>query len=114
MPYGGRKPVVRTISIASGQTTSAEEDIQDYMVAGLITPSALTSTTITFQASNASGGTFVDVYDSDGNQVSLAVAASRAIGLSGAEADALAPFKWIKVVCGSAEGAARTIQLILK
>lgn len=109
-----KKPETRTVSIASGGTTSDMIPLGDYMLAGIITPSALTSTAITFTASDTKDGTFVAVYDSDGNQVSLTAAASRAIGLSGAEADALAPFQFVKVVCGTAEAAARTLTLCLK
>lgn len=109
-----KRPETRTVSIANAGTTSDAIGIGDYTIAGVITPSALTSTAITFTASATQSGTFVPVYDSDGNQVSLAASTSRAIGLSASEADALAPWSWIKVVCGSAEGAARTLTLVLK
>ena len=52
--------------------------------------------------------------DSDGNTVTLTVAVSQALGLAGLEADALAPWPYIKVVMGSAEGGARTLKLCLK
>jgi len=100
--------------IASGQTTSGEIDLKGGAIVGLITPSALTSTTVTFTASEKEGGTFVAVYDSAGNQISIAVAASQAIGLSGADADALAPWSVIKLVGGSAEGAERIIYVKMK
>lgn len=109
-----RKVTHFSLTIANGGTTSEAVQLREYVMVGLLLPATLTSTAITFTASNLEGGTYVDVYDSDGNQVSLIVAASRAIGLSGAEADALAPFEWIKVVCGSAEGAERTIVLVKK
>jgi hypothetical protein len=109
-----KRPESRSLTVSSGGTTSAAFGVGDYTIAGVITPSALTSTAITFTASDTFGGTYAPVYDSDGNQVSLSAAASRAIGLSGAEADALAPFKWLKLVCGSAEAADRAITVVLK
>jgi hypothetical protein len=109
-----RNPRTVAVPIANGETTSAVVCLRDHAMVGLITPAALTSTAITFTASTTEGGTFVPVYDSDGSVVSLAVAQARAIGLSGAEADALAPFVWIKVVCGSAEADDRVLTLVLK
>lgn len=109
-----RKPRVETVTIANGGTTSAAILLRDYVLASIITPAALTSTAITFTASDTKGGSYVQVNDSDGNQVSLVAAASRSLSLSGAEADALAACLWVKVVTGSAEGAERILKLILK
>ena len=109
-----RHPIVQTADIASGQTTSQALQVAQGIVTGLIMPAAFTGTTITFTACDTKDGTFVAVYDSDGNQVSLAVAASRAVGLSGAEADALAPFSYIKLVSGSSEGAAREVKVVCR
>lgn len=107
-------PVIQTADIANGQTTSQALRVTGGVICGLITPAALTGTAITFTACDTVDGTFVPVYDSDGNQVSVAVAASRALGLSGTEADALAPWPFIKLVSGSAEGAAREIKVVLR
>lgn len=107
-------PRVQDAAIANGGTTSQALLVAGGVITGIITPSALTSTAITFTACDTATGTFVPVYDSDGNQVSLAVAVSRAIGLSGSEADALAPWPFIKLVCGSAEGGARTITVVVR
>lgn len=100
--------------IASGGTKSQALLVAGGVVLGIILPDAITGTTLTFEACDTADGTFVPVYDSDGNQVSLAIAADRAIGLSGAEADALTPFPYIKLVSGSAEGADRTIKVVVR
>lgn len=105
---------VAKATIASGQTTSGEIDLKGGAMVGIITPSALTSTTMTFTASDKEGGTFVPVYDSEGNQINITVAASQAIALTGVDADALAPWSVIKLVGGSAEGADRTIYVKMK
>jgi hypothetical protein len=109
-----KKPIARTVNIANGATDSEAISIGDYLVAGIQTPGALTSATLTFHASTTLDGTYAPVYDSDGNAVSVAIGTSRAVGLSGAEADALAPWPFVKVVMGSAEGAARVLLLALK
>jgi hypothetical protein len=54
------------------------------------------------------------VKDSDGNAVSVSATSAGAFGISGAEADALAAFQWLKVTTASNEGADRTITLTLK
>ena len=109
-----RKPTALTVTIPNAGTKSGVIHIRDYVLVGIITPAALTSVTITFEASDTPTGTFVAVFDSDGNQVSLVVAASQAIGLSAAEADALGPWEFVKVVTGAAEAAERTLKLVKK
>ena len=103
-----------TVTIPNGDTTSEAVRMDNYVLAGIITPAALTGTAFTFTVSNTFAGTYVPVYDSNGNQVSVAAAVSRALGLSGAEADALAPWPFVKVVSGSAEGADRSLILCFK
>lgn len=109
-----KRPEKRTVTIANGGTTSAAFQTGDYIVSGVQTPAALTSTAITFLGSTSEAGTYAAVYDSENNQVSLTVAASRCVGLSGSEADAVAAWPWLKLVCGSAEGAERTLIVSLK
>lgn len=110
--YGTPSPQIARI--ASGQTESQAIRVTSGAVLGIITPAALTGAAITFLACEDANGTFVPVYDSDGNAVSLAVAASRAVGLSGAEADAIAPWPYLKLVSGSAEAADREIVVVLR
>lgn len=109
-----RQPRHETVAIASGDDTSAEIHVGDYTIAGIQMPAAITSTSLTFYGSATHGGTYAPIYDSDGNAIAVPVAASRAIGLSAAEADALAPWPWVKVVMGSNEGADRELILVLK
>lgn len=109
-----QKPRLIEVTIANGATTSDVIDLNDRMVAGIITPAALTSTVITFVVSDARAGTFVPLYDSDNALVSLTVTTARAYGMSGVEADALAPFPYAKLVGGSTEGGTRVIKVLLK
>lgn len=108
------RPSQRTVTIANGGTTSAAIPVQRRMVLGLRTPATLTSSAMTFLGSEAFDGTFAAIYDSDGTQISVAVAASRSIGLHGSEADAVSAWPFIKLVFGSAEGGARDIVVVMK
>jgi len=103
-----------TATIANAGTTSDAIALLDRVIGGIITPAALTGTTLTFTVCNTADGTYVALYDSDNNQVSLTVTVSRAYGVTGPEADALAPWPFVKIVSGSAEGAARSLVVCLK
>lgn len=109
-----KRPEIRTLTIASGQTDSEKISVGDYTVMGVFLDAALTGATCSFKAAPRRGDTFRAVKDSDGNTVSFASNAAAAIGLSGSECDAVAPWQWIQVVSASAEGADRTIVLVLK
>lgn len=109
-----RKPTSRTVTILSGQTTSDVFEVGDYTLMGIILDAANTGATATFQACATRTGTFRAVSDSDGNVVTFATNAAAAIGLSGAELDALAPFQFFKIVSAGAEGADRTLTVVLK
>jgi len=109
-----RKPVTLTATIAAGGTESQELELRDYQNIGLSTPAVLTSTALTFKVSATKGGTKLPLYDSDNALVSLTVTTSRAYGVSGVEADALAPWPFVVVVCGSAEAAGAAIQVVKK
>lgn len=100
----------QTLTILSGQTSSDAFAANNTVAFGLVTPAAITSTTVTFTVS-ADGTTFQALYDSTGaTQISMAVAASRAYDLPAA----LTGFKAFKIVGGSAEGADRSLAVIGK
>jgi hypothetical protein len=105
---------IRTATIAINGQTSNAIPLRGRMVVGMRIPSAFTGTTITFTASEVYDGTYAAVYDSDNNQVSVAVGVSRFIGLNGAEADAVSAAPFVKLVSGSAEAAAREVEVVLK
>lgn len=95
-------------TIASGATTSSEIDLSGTTLCGIYIPSAFTGTSISFQAATASGGTFVSVRDGAGNAISKTVAPSQFIKLDPTD---FVGVRYLKVVSGSTEGAARTLIL---
>lgn len=97
-----------TTIIAASGTTSAEIDLSGTTLCGIYIPSAFTGTSISFQAATVSGGTFVSVRDGAGNAVSKTVAPSQYIKLDPTD---FVGVRYLKVVSGSTEAAARTLTL---
>lgn len=107
--------VALTATIANGASLSDIVELPDATVAAIVTPAALTGTTLTFQASSDKV-TFTNVYDDAGTEVSITVSTSRTILLSN-----VARFlgvKFLKVRSGTAgtptteSGADRAIQIL--
>lgn len=104
-------------AVANGASTSDDHNLLGHVIVGVFTPAALTSTTIAFDQrfvpdpAAPNTGTWVPVYDSDGNEVSITVAAGRFTAIN----PTALPFAGqTRIRTGSAEGAARTIQLVTR
>lgn len=104
----------QTVTIANAGTVSTAVRIDPAMVTGVVMPSAFTGTALAIHGSLTFDGTYQALFDSDGNAVSLGVAASRSIGLSGAEAAVVAAFPFLKVVSNAAEAAERVITIVTR
>jgi hypothetical protein len=110
-----------SVVIGAAASLSAEVDIGHYALAGIIMPGTWTAASLSVHAADVTGGTFVDVFDDDGNQIEIEAAASRAIGID-TDALVLAPWRFIKlesVTIGTPatpvnQDAARTLILVLK
>lgn len=91
-----------SVTIGDGETESGVLDTLHYRIGTLHFDSEFDGTTLTFKASQEPDGTFQDVYDDSGSQVSLTVAADRAVALaSEGAAMALAGFRYLKLVAGA-------------
>lgn len=78
MPLSSRPPAVhaKDVTIPSGATgLSAAIDCQGYILVGIGMPATWVAAAMTFQAADASDGTFRDVYDSSGTEKSVTVTA---------------------------------------
>jgi len=113
-PYGTLHCIKTDLTIASGATTSNALDTQGYPVTGFILPSTFDGTALAIHASDAEAGTYVPLYDSDGNAIAMVVAASRAVGLTGVDGQAISAFRWIKLVADAQATTDTVIQAILK
>lgn len=104
-PYGADHCKTQTATIADGATTSGEVDTEGYPVTGLLLDAGFNGTALAISASDVTGGTFLPIYDSDGNAIAMVVAASHAIGLTGVDAQAVSAFRYLKFVADAQTGA---------
>jgi hypothetical protein len=108
-----------SVTIASGQSLSGAAGIGDYAVVGVIMPVAWDAANLTFQGAQESSGTFGNLYDEAGSELTVTAAAGRSIVMTGTKKDVLGGFPWIKVRSGTSgapvnQTANRTIILLLK
>lgn len=97
-------------SIANAGTKTNAIAVGDFATGSFAIPSQFTGAAITFEGSNEDDGTFTPLYTAANAAVSITVAASRAYPLP---AEAMA-WRFIKLVSGGAEAAARSIIVCLK
>jgi len=104
------------VTIANGESLSAAANLDRLALVGIVMPSGWTAADLTFQACETYDGTYVDIYDTGGNEVTVTTAASRWIAI--APQDFLSA-RFLKVRSGGAgaavnQAADRTITLILR
>ena len=107
---------VETVTIASGASLSGAVDLGAHRLGAVIVPSAWTAASITLQASQSLAGTYGDVYDDLGTEISLTAAAGRVI--TGVTLERI-PLRYVKLRSGTSatpvnQAAARTLTLVLK
>lgn len=98
-------------TIANGQQTSGAVDLKEKTLVGLATPAALTGITMTFLVASTLAGTYRQVTNEDGSTYSVTVAANKFVALNPAK---FLGARFVQVKSGSAEGAARTIELLAR
>lgn len=108
--YQGNFDPARSATIALGATESDVITCGGFALCQIITPAAFTGVAFTFLACSTSGGTFVPLYNAAG-PVSYTAAAARAIAIDPKDFQGVA---FLKIVSGTAEGAARTLICSLK
>lgn len=101
----------RDFVVASGGTTQSVV-LEDWDALGLLVPS-LTSTTLKIQVSQ-DGTNFFDVYDGTQTQVLTWAAGTGSKAISSVDMAHVMGFKYLQVVCGTAQGAAKTFTLTFK
>lgn len=101
-----------TIVIGTSVTTSAEVDLGDYDLVGIITPSTFDGTDITFLGAIASGGTFVPVAASNGAATAYTVVTTASTGTP-INPQIFAGFRYIKVKTTTNQGTTDTIFTLL-
>jgi hypothetical protein len=102
----------QSISIAAEGTTSGSFSLRETGAAGgaLLFPAAFTGTEVSFLASTASDGTYAPVLDLDSAAVTMSVVTSSWVAIP---TEVLA-HKFVKVVSGDTEAAARSLHVVTK
>lgn len=108
----GPPTVVKTVTIPNNETTSNAVDLEHYRLIGIIL-GTITGATISFLVCATADGTYVALVDQAGVAISFTATDNSAIGFDAAAAE-LAPWRFMKLVSAGAEGAERTITLVLK
>ena len=103
-------------TIASGAALSNEIDIEGTHYLALSISSGWTAAGITFQAAAFSSGTFQDIYDNAGTEVSITAASSRCVEIN---KTAILPLRYIKLRSGTTtlpvnQTVTRTINILMK
>ena len=102
--------LVHTVAtIASSGTTSGTIALAGTSPVGVYLPAAFTGTTLTFTACSTAAGTFVAILDDAGGTLTRTVAQGRFLPLDPA---LFAGVAFLKIVSGSAEGAARDLIVV--
>lgn len=96
---------------------SAAINLRGFVPKGILMPAAWGAASVTFQAAEAEAGTYQDLYDSAGTEVSVTVAGGRAVGFSTAVQDLLAGVAFVKLRSGTTavpvnQGANRALILV--
>jgi hypothetical protein len=102
--------------IAGGQSVSGAVSLGGLRLFGLVMPSAWTAAGVTFQMSPDGGATWNNVYDVNGNEITVTAGTSRFIALDPANFAAVPMLKLRSGTSGTPvnQGADRTIQLVLR
>lgn len=111
--------LIKTVTIAASGSVTDEIDLGGYRLAAIHMPAAWTAAAITFTAAPTTGGTFTDVHDNAGTEVSITTAASRTVILATDVAENLEGLAYIKLRSGTsatpvAQAAERSLTLVLK
>jgi len=107
-------PKYTDVTIALSGTQSAEVDIGNYDIVGIITPSTFDGTTITIQASPTSGGTFYPVAAANTASTAYTITTTASIW-SPIDPTVTRGLRYIKLTCGSSQTTTATVlQLVLR
>jgi hypothetical protein len=98
----------RTAVITTNGTASAEVDLDGEVLCGISTPSSLVGTSLTFTVATASGGTFNNMMDGNGNVYTLTMSTNDYIRLNPND---FVGVQFIKLVSGSTETGGATFTL---
>lgn len=100
----------QTVTIAESGTTSTAANLDGLAVMGFIIPAAFTGTTMTLLGSD-DGTNFYSLVNASGTALSVTVVASSYMLMSATD---LMGMRYLKLVSGSSEAAARSVGIITR
>lgn len=110
--YQGYFDPTRVATIANGDEESSAINCGGMVLCGILFPAVFTGTTVTFEASDAIDGAYVDVMSTtDGSALSYTVAQDTFAAIDPKDFQGI---NYLKIKSGSAEGGARTLKVALK
>ena len=112
MVYGRSKSEVALIDISDDASNSTSINVDNMLLAGIVFPSAMTGSNITFDFS-VDGGSWVDVVETDGTEVSYTVSAGNATRVD-PSGWAFASGGFLRITSDGTEAADRKIKLIFR
>jgi hypothetical protein len=116
---GGGAPIRIPVTIANGAALSGAVDTRGATIEAIEMPAAWTAADLTFQAADSETGTFSDVYDALGGEITVVVAASRTVTIQDPFDYNMRGLRYVKVRSGTSgtpvnQAGARTLYLICK
>jgi hypothetical protein len=112
MPKTYKSVKTQPFTLASGATSEVIE-LQGRSLFGIITPASISSTAMTFTASDTKAGTYVAVEGDDGVAISITIESSKCVVFTTKHL-ALRPLPYVKCVMGSSETAKTFILLFIE
>lgn len=108
-----------TVTLSTSTSLSGALDLEGFSLAAIQMSTGWTDADLSFQAAASSSGTFMDIYDYNGVELTVETTASRVVSLGGAIGEVLAPIRHMKVRSGTStsgvnQSTDRTLTLILK
>lgn len=97
------------VTIASGQTTSSVIDMEGKKLVGIEVPATFTGTTVSFTQCRSATGTFLPVYDDDGNVYTVVATDGAYVRV---DPIVFCGPAYVKIVSASAEGGTRTVTAV--
>lgn len=104
-----RKSIATTETINNTEQESTVVAMEDYAGAAVLIPAAMTGAMLDVQGSH-DGENFYNIYDKDGTQIQITALINTWRELP----PAIFAFPYIRFVSAAAEGAARTLEVVLK
>lgn len=102
--------IAKSVVVASG-TKVAVLELGGGFLTGIILPSTLTSSALTFTVAASPSGTYTSLCGTDGTAISYSPAANKAIPFP---KDTFAPWQYVTLNFGTNEGADRTIIYLIR